>query len=79
MEIETILKEALAKPQADRALIAHRLLVSLNPPGEDDIEVEAAWQEEIGRRLKEIDSGQAEMIPWETVRDDIRNRLRGRR
>jgi putative addiction module component (TIGR02574 family) len=79
METESILKEALAKPQADRALIAQRLIASLDPPGEDDVDVEAAWQEEIERRLQEIDSGKAQMIPWETVRDDIRGRLRGRR
>ena len=33
-----------------------------------DQDVELAWQEEIGSRLREIDSGVAECIPWEDVR-----------
>ncbi len=36
-------------------------------------EIEAAWAEEVARRLKEIDSGSAILIPWE----DVRRKLRG--
>jgi putative addiction module component (TIGR02574 family) len=76
MEIETILKEALAKPQADRALIAHRLLVSLDPPGEDDVDVEAGWQEECARRLREIHDGTVQTVPWEVVHERMKKATR---
>jgi len=34
-------------------------------------EVEAAWSEEIKRRLAEIDAGTVELIPWEEVRAEL--------
>lgn len=36
-----------------------------------DPDVEAAWSEEIRRRLAEIDAGTVELIPWEEVRDEL--------
>jgi putative addiction module component (TIGR02574 family) len=33
--------------------------------------VEAAWSEEIKRRLAEIDSGAVELVPWEEVRAEL--------
>ncbi len=37
-------------------------------PGPD---VEAAWSEEIMRRLAEVDAGTVELVPWEEVRDEL--------
>lgn len=34
-------------------------------------DVEAAWSEEIARRLVEIDTGTVELIPWEVVRAEL--------
>jgi putative addiction module component (TIGR02574 family) len=31
--------------------------------------VQAAWDEEIKRRIEELDSGKAKTIPWEEVRE----------
>ena len=34
-------------------------------------DLEAAWSEEIKRRLAEIDAGTVELIPWEDVRAEL--------
>ena len=59
----TLLKEALALPANERAELASSLIDSLDPTCEED--VEAAWQEEIARRIERLRSGTANMIPWE--------------
>ena len=61
-----IIKQALKQPEKERARIAETLITSLDYT--PDADVELAWQEEIGKRLKEIDSGKVKCIPWEDVR-----------
>ncbi len=36
-----------------------------------DPDVEAAWSEEIRRRLVEVDAGAVELVPWEEVRAEL--------
>lgn len=62
-----LLKKALALPENERAELAGSLLDSLDPTIDEDAEV--AWQEEISRRLKELDTGKVKTIPWEEVRE----------
>jgi putative addiction module component (TIGR02574 family) len=62
-----ILKRALALPAEARAAIASSLLESLDE-GRPDDGVEAAWSDEIQRRIEEIDSGKVQLIPYEEVR-----------
>jgi putative addiction module component (TIGR02574 family) len=62
VDIEQILQQALTLDENDRAQLAGRLLESLEPAEED---VEEAWRQEIARRLKELDSGAVQPIPWE--------------
>jgi len=69
--IEHVLIQALQMPPQDRAMIAERLLSSLD--ADVDWEVEVAWQQEAQRRLEEIDRGEVVCLPWEQVM----NRLRG--
>lgn len=65
---------ALALPPEARAALAGSLLESLDPePVEEG--VEAAWSEEIKRRIEEIDTGKVEMIPYEEVRRRLAARL----
>lgn len=64
--VESIIDQALQQPEKERARIAERLISSLEHTA--DIDVELAWQEEVGRRLKEIDSGTIQCIPWEDIR-----------
>jgi len=61
-----ILDRALEMPENDRAAIAERLLASLD--AQPDRNVEEAWQQEIQRRLSELDRGDVESVPWEEVR-----------
>jgi hypothetical protein len=58
--------------------LAKILLVSLDDgPGDDPAEVERAWDVEIRRRLAELESGTAELIPAEEVFAELRARTRG--
>ncbi len=64
--VEIIINQALQQPERERARIAERLISSLDHTA--DVDVELAWREEVGRRLKEIDSGVIQCIPWEDIR-----------
>jgi putative addiction module component (TIGR02574 family) len=70
-----ILDEALSLPEATRAQLAGKLFESLDTR-EADSGWEKTWAAEIERRIKDIDSGNAKLIPWSQVRRDI---LRPRR
>lgn len=45
---------------------------------DDPAEVGCAWEEEIRRRLTEIDAGTAELIPADQVFAELRSRRRDR-
>lgn len=67
-----LLNEALSLPPEARAALAARLIDSLDDAVDPD--AEALWAAEIGRRLKEIDDGQVQAIPWSEVRASILGR-----
>jgi putative addiction module component (TIGR02574 family) len=58
------METALHLPQAERALLAERLLASLDT---DDFALSPEWQTEIARRVAEIERGEAKLIPAEDV------------
>jgi len=60
--IADILKEALKLPPEARAALAGTLLDSLDDTVDQD--AETAWEAEIVMRLKEIDEGKVNMVPW---------------
>ena len=66
-DVSELLKKALALPPEARAALATSLFESLDE-GPADQGVEAAWSEEIRRRIEDIDSGKVQMIPYEEVR-----------
>ena len=69
--------EALELSSRERAQLAHRLIVSLDEdPSDDPAEVERAWEDEIRRRVAEIDAGTAELTPAEEVFAELRARRR---
>ena len=72
-ETARLIEEALQLPEDDRARLAGELLRSLDtteePLGQE--EYDAAWNEEIGRRLREIDDGSATPVPWDSARHTI--------
>lgn len=70
--LEELFQEASKLPDNERAELAGMLLESLED--EPDPEVEAAWAEEVERRVRQIDSGEVKLIPWEKVRADLFSR-----
>jgi putative addiction module component (TIGR02574 family) len=69
---EEIKVKALELSDKDRAELAHLLLVSLDEDMEEG--VEAAWDEELDKRVREIDSGQATGRDAFKVLAEIRNK-----
>jgi putative addiction module component (TIGR02574 family) len=75
MEASELLKHALTLPDKDRADLAASLIDSLDSTVDEDVEI--AWQEEIARRLKDVESGKVKGIPWDEVRRKGRALLNG--
>lgn len=66
--LEELENQALRLSLKERGKLIHRLIVSLEGEPEDSPEAIAqAWDEEIARRVAEIDSGTAVLIPEEDV------------
>ena len=64
-----LLEEALKLPQDARAALAASLLDSLDQEVDED--ADSAWQAEIDRRLRELDSGRVKPVPWSEARRRI--------
>lgn len=52
--------KARALPPHERARLAEELLASLAPHA---VDVEAAWEEELRRRIDEVERGAVELVP----------------
>jgi len=65
-DAQRLLDDALRLSDQDRAELAGLLIDSLDEG--QDADVQAAWSEEIARRLEELDSGAVAPIPWAEVR-----------
>lgn len=76
MEAGELLKHALTLSERERAELASSLIDSLDPTVDADAEL--AWQQEIARRLEEVDAGKVKTIPWDEVRRKGRSLLDGR-
>ena len=76
-----LLPELLALPEADREELVERLVESLDGPADPDAvgmapdadgpadpDYDAAWSDEIARRLADYRAGRVTPIPWEDVR-----------
>lgn len=72
-ETNDVLKRALALPAEDRAELAGSLLESLDVGQDPD--AEAAWQQEVARRIQDLDSGKVTAIPWAEVRRRVAAKL----
>jgi putative addiction module component (TIGR02574 family) len=73
--LETVRSEALNLSEAERAELAYNLVTSLD--GSPDSDVEKAWDNEIMRRLAEIDAGTANLIDRKEFRRRMRLRIDG--
>lgn len=70
---ENIYEEALNLPIDDRLSLIDKLLSSANLPTQEDID--QAWSKEVEKRCKEIEDGQAKLIPGDEVFAKIRKRF----
>ena len=65
-EAAELLKKALSLPVSERADLAGSLIESLDDT--QDESVEAAWDEEVARRMADIDSGGVKPVSLEEAR-----------
>jgi putative addiction module component (TIGR02574 family) len=73
-QLPDITETALKLPAEQRAQLARQLLASLAR----DPDIEAAWDDEIERRLDAWKTGLVKEVPWEEVRVQARGRLEGK-
>ena len=66
---EQLLKKALSLNEQDRASLAGALIESLDAG--IDAGVEQAWDVEIERRVKELETRAVETVPWSKVRERL--------
>lgn len=62
---QELLRQVLDLPEIERATIVSRLVESLD--SETDVGVEAAWSDEILRRIEAVDSGAERLLGWDEV------------
>jgi putative addiction module component (TIGR02574 family) len=67
-----LLQEALKLSPEARAALATSLLESLDEAVDE--EAEAAWAEEIAKRIRDLDSGAVTPVPWSEARRMILGR-----
>jgi putative addiction module component (TIGR02574 family) len=63
--VRELFRQASERDEQDRAVLAGLLLESLEHAVDEP--VESAWQEEIARRLTELDTERVELVPWDAV------------
>jgi putative addiction module component (TIGR02574 family) len=73
---EALLDEALALPESQRAALVKRLSETLPVP--DGRSMDAAWAEEISRRVDDVRSGRVKTIPADVALAEIRAAFNGR-
>jgi len=71
LTVEQIAAEALALPSEARALLADRLVESLDPA--EDGYVRKLWAEEARRRRDDVRSGRVQTIPGDQALASVRN------
>lgn len=74
--IQEITKEVVELPRHQRLALV-RLLLDLDQPGPSD-EIEHVWDEEIRARVKAVDEGRANGIPYEQIKKEMAGRFPSR-
>jgi len=74
-----LIDRSLALSEAERADLAHRLLLSLDASAPESAQemkdVEEAWAAELEQRVDQVDRGEVKMIPWPEAEKRIRASL----
>jgi putative addiction module component (TIGR02574 family) len=66
---QELLENAMRLPDEQRAALAAALIESLDQSVDED--AEAAWSAEIACRLRQVQSGDVETVPWPQARQMI--------
>jgi putative addiction module component (TIGR02574 family) len=77
-EVTKLLEQALSLSVEEQEALANSLFSTLDREineGPAEAGVEAAWADEIRRRIDDIRSGKTQMIPYEEVRRRLAARL----
>ena len=69
---QAILEQALKLSPTECVDVAEQLIVSLDE--RPDADTEQAWQEEVQRRLQQVERGEVELIDSDTVMADLRKK-----
>jgi putative addiction module component (TIGR02574 family) len=75
-DVIALFRDASELSERDRAALAGLLIESLEVEAESG--VEAAWSEEIQRRVADLDAGDVETVAWDEVRQRLLDRLNAR-
>jgi putative addiction module component (TIGR02574 family) len=74
--LEKIENEALQLSPKERGELIHRLIMSLESEPEDSPEAIAqAWDEEIARRVADMEAGRTEWVPFDEVMTKLRDKI----
>jgi putative addiction module component (TIGR02574 family) len=65
-EVSRLLEKALSLSVEEQEALADSLISNLG--GKVDEGMQAAWETEIGKRIADLDSGNARTTPWSEVR-----------
>ena len=68
-----LLQKALSLSDKERAELVSSLIDSLDSIADEG--AENAWDQEIARRIQDLDSGKAKTVRWEEVRARISTKL----
>ncbi len=68
-QLQSLFDAALQLPESERGELAERLLETLHESSEEA--EEAAWAEELQRRIDDVRSGADATVPWEVVRQKM--------
>lgn len=63
--LDSLSADALTLPPEERVALARRLLFSVEP--KPSAEIDAAWENEIARRIAQFDAGQAQTVSSDSV------------
>lgn len=69
--LNDVRSKALELPPAERELLIHDLLVSLDDSDESEAGVDAAWAVEIARRSAEVHAGTAKLVDMDEALDRV--------
>lgn len=73
-EARKLLKAALRLSVKERAAVAQSLIKSLDEGA--GLDIDGAWAKEITRRVKDLDSGRAKLVPWSEVRRKLYTKIK---